>query len=231
MTLWTLSTTPLHKIPPLIRAISLMAGGGAVLSLIWHSTTKKTSSGPFWVVGGAIFFTGWCNYFYRVVLLHLFTFVIDANYIVNIKRSNIREGLRWQEEDTRTSLQSDFIKPQHAHFAWKWILFLQYDRFFICLLTSKIPRHVSFRINVSISHQLRRNWVTDINVLREFHVFIDCRPFSETGGEVFHKISMKALCWTGGPKVLRTSVCREKAWGPFLEVANHQVVLCIGTLP
>ena len=39
-------------------------------------------------------FTGWCNYFYRVVLLHLFTFVMDANYIVNIKRSNIREGLR-----------------------------------------------------------------------------------------------------------------------------------------
>ena len=39
---------------------------------------------------------------------------------------------------------------------------------------------------------------------------------------------MKALCWTGGPKVLKTSVCREKAWGPFLEVANHQVVLCIG---
>ena len=152
MTLWTLSTTPLHKIPPLIRAISLMAGGGAVLSLIWHSTTKKTSSGPFWVVGGAMFFTGWCNYFYRVVLLHLFTFVIDANYIVNIKRSNIREGLRWQEEDTRTSLQNDFNKPQHAHFAWKWILFLQYDRFFICLLTSKITRHVSFRINVSLSH-------------------------------------------------------------------------------
>ena len=151
MTLWTLSTTPLHKIPPLIRAISLMAGGGAVLSLIWHSTTKKTSSGPFWVVGGAMFFTGWCNYFYRVALLHLFTFVIDANYIVNIKRSNIREGLRWQEEDTRTSLQNDFIKPQHAHFAWKWILFLQYDRFFICLLTSKIPRQVSFRINVSLS--------------------------------------------------------------------------------
>ena len=29
-----LSTTPLHKIPPLIRAISLMAGGGAVLLLI-----------------------------------------------------------------------------------------------------------------------------------------------------------------------------------------------------
>ena len=82
---------------------------------------------------------------------------------------------------------------------------------------------------LSLSHQLRRNRVTDINVLREFRVFIDCRPFSETGGEVFHKISMKALCWTGGPKVLRTSVCREKAWGPFLEVANHQVVLCIGT--
>ena len=40
---------------------------------------------------------------------------------------------------------------------------------------------------------------------------------------------MKALCWTGGPKVLRTSVCREKAWGPLLEVANHQFVLCIGT--
>ena len=47
---------------------------------------------------------GWCNVFYRVVqlflqggaelLIHLFTFVIDANYIVNIKRSNIREGLR-----------------------------------------------------------------------------------------------------------------------------------------
>ena len=37
---------------------------------------------------------GWCNVFYRVVLLHLFTFVIDANYIVNIKRSNIQEGLR-----------------------------------------------------------------------------------------------------------------------------------------
>ena len=45
----------------------------------------------------------------------------------------------------------------------------------------------------------------------------------------FIKISMKALCWTAGPKVLRASVCREKAWGPFLEVANHQVVLCIGT--
>ena len=143
--------------------------------------------------------------------------------------------MRWQEEDTWTSLQNDFNKPQHAHFAWKWILFLQYDRFFICLLSSKIPRHVSFRINVYLSpHQLRRNWVTDINVLREFHVFIDwqnCRPFSEAGGEVFHKISMKALFRTGGPKVLRTSVCREKAWGPFLEVANHQVVLCIGTLP
>ena len=69
-------------------------------------------------------------------------------------------------------------------------------------------------------------------ILREFHVFIDWqnfRPFSEAGGEVFHKISMMALCWTGGPKVLRASVCREKAWGPFLEVANHQVVLCIGT--
>ena len=37
---------------------------------------------------------GWCNVFYRVVLLHLFSFVIDANYIVNIKRSNIQEGLR-----------------------------------------------------------------------------------------------------------------------------------------
>ena len=71
-------------------------------------------------------------------------------------------------------------------------------------------------------------------LVTQFHVFIDwqnCRPFSEAGGEVFHKISMKALFRTGGPKVLRTSVCREKAWGPFLEVANHQVVLCIGTLP
>ena len=37
-------------------------------------------------------------------------------------------------------------------------------------------------------------------------MFIDWqnfRPFSGAGGEVFHKISMKALCWTGGPKVLR----------------------------
>ena len=110
MTLWTLSTTPLHKIPPLIRAISLMAGGGAVLSLIWHSTTKKTSSGPFWVVGGAMFFTGWCNYFYRVVLLHLFTFVIDANYIVNIKRSNI-----WWDDKKRTpGLPSKMILINHS---------------------------------------------------------------------------------------------------------------------
>ena len=110
MTLWTLSTTPLHKIPPLIRAISLMAGGGAVLSLNWHSTTKKTSSGPFWVVGGAMFFTGWCNYFYRVVLLHLFTFVIDANYIVNIKRSNI-----WWDDKKRTpGLPSKMILMNHS---------------------------------------------------------------------------------------------------------------------
>ena len=110
MTLWTLSTTPLHKIPPLIRAISLMAGGGAVVSLIWHSTTKKTSSGPFWVVGGAMFFTGWCNYFYRVVLLHLFTFVIDANYIVNIKRSNI-----WWDDKKRTpGLPSKMILINHS---------------------------------------------------------------------------------------------------------------------
>ena len=55
-------------------------------------------------------------------------------------------------------------------------------------------------------------------------MFIDCRPFSETGGEVFHKISMKALCWTGGPKVLRTSVCREKARGPFLEVVTQKYI-------
>ena len=36
---------------------------------------------------------------------------------------------------------------------------------------------------------------------------------------------MMALCWTGGPKVLRASVCREKAWDPILEVATYQVIL------
>ena len=144
MTLWTLSTTPLHKIPPLIRAISLMAGGGAVLSLIWHSTTKKTSSGPFWVVGGAMFFTGWCNYFYRVVLLHLFTFVIDANYIVNIKRSNI-----WWDDKKRTPElpSNDFNKPQHAHFAWKFEEKNSKTKFSKKKFQKKIPKKISKKKN------------------------------------------------------------------------------------
>ena len=156
-----MSTTPLHKIPPLIRAISLMAGGGAVLSLIWHSTTKKTSSGPFWVVGGAMFFTGWCNYFYRVVLLHLFTFVIDANYIVNIKRSNI-----WWDDKKRTpGLPSKMILINHSQL----ILPENFKKKFPKKISKKKFHPKNFHPKIFTQKMFTRKNITHKNFTQNFH--------------------------------------------------------------